>query len=78
MSNFYMKELVDYDYKKRWKLIYTNEDQYVKIQELTENMIEVFGPVDKQEDLHMKSGIYERLSDFATPPFPDSFLYSLK
>lgn len=78
LSDFYMERLEDFDHKKKWKLIYTNEGQYLKIQELTDTTIEVFGPVEKQEDLPMKSGIYERLSDFATPPFPDSILYGEK
>lgn len=75
LSNYYMERLEEFDYKKRWKLIYTNEDQYLKIQELTDSTIEVFGPVDRQEDLPLVRSTYERLSDFATPPFPDSILY---
>jgi len=78
LSNFYMERLEDFDYKKRWKLIYTNEGQYLKIQELTDTTIEVFGPVDRQDELSMKRGIFERLSDFATPPFPDRVLYGEK
>lgn len=73
-----MERLEDFDHKERWKLIYTNEGQYLKIQELTDTTIEVFGPVDRQEDLPMQRGIYERLSDFATPPFQDSVLYGEK
>ena len=78
LSNFYMERLEDFDHKERWKLIYTNEGQYLKIQELTDTTIEVFGPLDRQEDLPMQRGINERLSDFATPPFPDSVLYGEK
>jgi len=81
-SSFYMESLEDFDHKKRWKVFYTSEDQYLKIQALSSTRIEVFGPVGSKEDLPMKKGTYEQLrvdvEPFAAPPFSDSILYGIK
>lgn len=75
-SNFHMENLEDFDHKERWKLIKTSEDQYIGIQELDDELIEVFGPVEDTRDFDLEHAMYRRMADDAHPPFSDSILYS--
>ena len=74
-SNFFLEELVDFNFKKGWKLIRTDEGKYIKILEIEEyKTIEVFGPMESQKDLDDVSDIYSWMPEALTPPFPDSIL----
>lgn len=73
-ANFYMKSLVDFDHRKGFKLIKTNEDTYLRIQEINDQHIEVYGPSNSTEELETKIGHYTRLPLNISPPFPDSIL----
>ena len=76
LSEFYVRELVDYDHKEKWKLMKTSLNEFIQINEIDESMIEVMGPVSQMEDLYDHSDIYKRLpSDATNTPFGDSILY---
>lgn len=74
-ANFYLKSLVDFNHRKRYKIIKTNEETYIKIQEIDEHYIEVYGPSNSVDELEIKIGHYSRLPINVSPPFPDSILY---
>jgi hypothetical protein len=75
-ENYYMKELFDFDHKKRYKIIKTSEDTYIKIQEIEEeHIIRVYGPSNSLKALEASFKEYSRLPDSVAPPFPDSILF---
>jgi|GEM_PF-1011852 len=68
--------LIDFDHRKEWKLMKTDDDQFIRIQVIDRSSIEVLGPASRKEDLYDHSGIYTRLPDKAdNMPFTDSLLY---
>lgn len=75
--NYYLAtELIDFDHRKEWKLMKTDDDQFIRIQVIDRSSIEVLGPAPRKEDLYDHSGIYTRLPDDAdNMPFTDSLLY---
>lgn len=75
--NYYLAtELIDFNYRKEWKLMKTDDDQFIRIQVIDRSSIEVLGPAPRKEDLYNHSGIYTRLPDKAdNMPFTDSLLY---
>lgn len=75
--NYYLAtELIDFDHRRKWKLMKTDDDQFIRIQAIDRSSIEVLGPASRKEDLYDRSGIYTRLPDDAgNKPFTDSLLY---
>lgn len=76
-ENFYLEELVEFNYKQKYKLIKTSEDTYIKLQEIDEDHIEVSGPVPSIDEMDSLIHEYRRLPSNVDPPFPDSILYDL-
>src|SRR5690625_3905366 len=68
-------ELVEFNYKKKWKLMKTEDEKFIKVQEIDPSTIEVSGPVARTEDLYDHTGIYIKLPDDSPDkPFDDNIL----
>ncbi len=74
LQNFHVEELVDSDHRNRNKIIFTNENTFLKIQEIDESNIEVFGPSETLEEIDSIINTYVRLPINEDPPIPDSLL----
>jgi len=73
-TNFYLFSTVESNHRKRFKVLATSEDTYLKIQEIDEEYIIVYGPAGTINELESKKAEYKKLPFGATPPFPDSVL----
>jgi hypothetical protein len=69
-----MKSLDDFDHKKRYKIIKTSEETFIKIQEIDEDNIEVFGPGETLEELNLKISAFSRFIPADRWPKCDSIL----
>lgn len=75
-ANFYVKDLIESNRKKKYKVIKTSEGNYLKIQEIKEEqIIEVYGPSSSINDLDSKKVDYLRKPENIDPPIPDSILF---
>ena len=75
-TNFYVKEIIEYNYKNKYKVIKTNEGTYLKIQEIEEeNYIDVYGPSSSMEEMESKKVSYKMMLESTEPPFSDSILF---
>lgn len=74
-DNFHLELLEDFNHKRRWKVIKTNKDSYIKILEINDSSIEVFGPSPTVDGLDQKIVEYKRMPEQIEPPFPDSILF---
>ena len=77
LQNFYFTDLEDFDHKKLFKLIKTNENTYIKIDENEDSNINLHGPVISIDELDIESQEYRRLPEGITPPMPDSILFDI-
>lgn len=75
IDHFILDELEDFDHKDLIKTIKTDSDTYIRIEEVDESKIDVYGPSDQPEDLETKITNYRRLPDDIIAPIPDSLLY---
>ena len=73
-TNFYLFNTVESNHRKRFKVLVTSEDTYLKIQEIDEEYIIVYGPTGTIGELESIKAEYKKLPFGATPPFPDSVL----
>ena len=74
-DHIFLKTLVDYSYKNKWKIIELEGGQFVKINQIEEeSLIELFGPAESIEDLGENGVIYRNIK-FEHPLIPDSVLY---
>ncbi len=74
-ANFYVEDLIDFNHRRKWKLIETSENQFIKIKELETNQLEISGPVELEEDLDTKTVVYDILPSTISPPIHDSILF---
>ena len=74
-SNFYLTSLDGFNHRKKFKLIKTSEGTYLKIQEINEQNIEVYGPSNSITEMELNKHEYRMIPDNIDPPFPDSILF---
>ena len=74
-ANFYLISLEDFNYKKKFKIIKTSEGSFIKIQEIDEEHITVYGPSNSIEGLESMMVEYRMIPDSVAPPFSDSILF---
>lgn len=77
LENFYVEELLEFNHKKKYKLIETNAKIYLKIQEIEADHLEVYGPVSSINELDSVVNEYIIIPENIDPPIPDSILYDL-
>lgn len=69
-------KLLEFNYKKKWKLFQTYDGQYLKIIEIEpDKMIEIIGPVQSKNEIEDGGLKYVFLKEFMHPLIPDSLLY---
>ena len=69
-------KLLEFNYKKKWKLFQTYDGQYIKIIEIEpDKMIEIIGPVQSKNEIEDGGLKYVFLKEFMHPLIPDSLLY---
>ena len=51
LQNFHLEELVDFDHKKRFKLIKTSDNSFIKIRQKDESHITLSGPVPTIDEI---------------------------
>lgn len=75
LNNFYLLELIEVDHKKKYKLLKTNDNTYLKLQEIDTDHIDVYGPAPSVDEMNTVIHEYRKLPDNITPPVPDSILF---
>ncbi|MFK8103203.1 MAG: hypothetical protein AB8G15_11785 [Saprospiraceae bacterium] len=73
-ANFHVKNLIDFNWKKRWKIIKTSDDTYLKIRELDTSKIALSGPSPSLVALDSSVTIYVKKADVILLPIVDSLL----
>lgn len=76
-ENFYLKELVEFNHKQKYKLIKTSDNTYLKLQEIDEAHIDVYGPAPSINEIDSIIHEYRKIPADIDPPIPDSILYDL-
>ena len=76
-SNPYVENLIEFDYKKRWKVIKLSDGQFLKIQDVDPEdgrVIEIIGPAKTEKELDKKGKLYVFKENFDHPKISDSLL----
>ena len=76
-SNPYVENLIEFDYKKRWKVIKLSDGQFLKIQDIDPEdgrVIEIIGPAKTEKELDKKGKLYVFKENFDHPKISDSLL----
>jgi len=81
-SNFHLKNLVDFNHRKKWKIIETDDNQFIKIKEVGtgevgfgNGEIELYGPAKTVAELDTKIAIHLKQFNDMLPIIPDSILF---
>lgn len=75
LDKYHLIELIEFDHKDRYKLMKTSDDNFIKIKELDETHLEIYGPAQSKEELESIITEYIRLPETAEKPKADSLLY---
>jgi len=84
-SNFHVKKLIDFNHRKKWKVIETNDNQFIKIKGvgigkywMDNEEIELYGPAKTKRELNTIKPIHFTFFNGMLPLIPDSILFVLK
>jgi len=81
-SNFHVKNLIDFNHRKKWKVMETNDNQFIKIKEvgkkdyeLGSGEIELYGPAKTKNVLDTLLASNFTTFNGVLPLIPDSILF---
>jgi len=83
-SNLLVRNLVDFNYKKKWKLMGTYDNQLIKIKYVgiedyglgIGEELELYGPAETEDELDEKIAIHLKPYNDILPLIPDSILFA--
>jgi len=81
-SNFHVKNLIDFNHRKKWKVMQTNDNQFIKIKEVGigeyeagNGEIELYGPAKTEDELDAIMATHFVTFNGMLPLIPDSILF---